>query len=287
MRRRLIITGDDYGMCEAVNAAVEECLAAGALRATCVMANMPACGTAIGLRRTFPRSSIGIHWNLSQGRPLLPPAQIPSLVGSEGEFHPAPALRRRLLRGEIPLAEIAAELQAQFRRFCELAGMPDFWNTHENVHVIPRLFHACVALGRGLGIRAMRCHRRVTLPRDDTPAHYHLGHPLYWLKGQIIARWSRRAEAQGVLMPDGRIYVPGYAEGAAAIETVLGRVPWQGVDRALELIAHPATTVDAALFGGMTESRVLEYQGLRDPGLLERLQGAGVEVVGFEALRAS
>src|SRR5262245_21309223 len=42
MHRKLIITADDYGMCEPVNQAIEECLAVGTVRATCVMTNMPA-----------------------------------------------------------------------------------------------------------------------------------------------------------------------------------------------------------------------------------------------------
>ena len=41
MSQRLIITADDYGLCEQVNQAIEECLSAGTVRATCVMANMP------------------------------------------------------------------------------------------------------------------------------------------------------------------------------------------------------------------------------------------------------
>ena len=59
MNRRLIITADDYGMCETVNQAIEECLAVGTVRATCVMTNMPAYSTAESLRKKFPQSSLG------------------------------------------------------------------------------------------------------------------------------------------------------------------------------------------------------------------------------------
>lgn len=37
---KLIITADDYGMCESVNRAVEACAAAGAVLSTNVMSNM-------------------------------------------------------------------------------------------------------------------------------------------------------------------------------------------------------------------------------------------------------
>ena len=287
MNRKLIITADDYGMCDAVNEAIEQCLAAGTVRATCLMVNMPACDAAASLRSKFPHSSIGIHWNVTQGRPLLPASQVPTLVNADGSFQPASVLRRRWLTGKVKLAEIKAELRAQYHRSYELARVPDFWNTHQNFHVFPGLFEGCVVLGQELGIPAMRCHRRITVPRGTTPVRYHVSHPQYWLKGQVIAWWSARVEARGVLMPDGRVYMPGYGGGAARIEEVLARLPWNQVKKAVEFIIHPATTVREELFGGLTESRVVEYQTFRNPKLVERLRQSGVEPVGFEALRPS
>jgi predicted glycoside hydrolase/deacetylase ChbG (UPF0249 family) len=41
LTRRVIVTADDYGMCDSVNQAIEACLHAGTVRATCVMINMP------------------------------------------------------------------------------------------------------------------------------------------------------------------------------------------------------------------------------------------------------
>ena len=79
MSQRLIITADDYGLCEPVNQAIEECLMPARVRATCVMANMPDYRAAESLRRKFPQSSLGIHWNVTQGKPVLPGEQLPSL----------------------------------------------------------------------------------------------------------------------------------------------------------------------------------------------------------------
>jgi predicted glycoside hydrolase/deacetylase ChbG (UPF0249 family) len=150
MNRRLIITADDYGMCDAVNDAIEECLVSGAVRATCVMMNMPVYNRAARLRQQFAQASVGIHWTLTQGRPVLPPSQVPTLVGNNGDFQPSSVLRRRWATGRVRLSEIKAELRAQVARFCDIAGKPDFWNTHQNFHVFPGLFKACVALGQEL-----------------------------------------------------------------------------------------------------------------------------------------
>ena len=286
MSQRLIITADDYGLCESVNQAIEECLGAGAVRATCVMANMPAYRAAESLRRKFPQSSVGIHWNVTQGRPVLSPSQIPSLVDSDGSFLTPLKLRRRWWSGSVKLSELAAELRAQYDRLVEIMGPPDFWNTHQNSHVFPGLFQAFVKLGRDLQIPAMRCHRRLTTPRGASEMSYQLTHPQYWIKGKVISWWSSRAEMLGTAMPDARIYTPGYSEPETMIKDVVGRLPWNKVKTAVEIIIHPATVIDKDLFGGLTESRLLEYRAFRNPKLAQDLRLKGVELVGFETLRS-
>ena len=150
MKRNLIITADDYGMCEAVNHAIEECLIAGAVRSTCVMVNMQAFDPARHLRKNFPQVSIGIHWTLTEGTSVLPPSQIQSLVGEDDRFHNSSKLRRQWLKGRISVTELKAELRAQYQRFFELLGPPDFWNTHQNIHVFPGLFEVCLSTAREL-----------------------------------------------------------------------------------------------------------------------------------------
>lgn len=56
------------------------------------------------------------------------------------------------------------------------------------------------------------------------------------------------------------------------------------MEKAVELIIHPATEVREQLFGTLTESRVVEYQIFKNPQLAERLRRNGVEPVGFEVL---
>jgi predicted glycoside hydrolase/deacetylase ChbG (UPF0249 family) len=281
MFKQLIITGDDYGLCPAVNEAIEECLAAGAMRATCVMANMPSSADAASLRVKFPQSSIGVHWNLTQGRPVLDPARVPTLVNDAGEF--SGPLRRRWLTRRLDGAEVRAELRAQYERFSALAGRPDFWNTHQDVHVFPGLFQLFVELGNVLKIPAMRCHERFTVPLHGTASAYHLRHPSYWAKGLIIRRWSRRARATGVRMPDGRLNLPGYEAGKFTPALLVDRLNWHNVRAAVELVIHPAKRLDPRL-GGLTESRLREHKMFRDPRLVGQLERAGLRLVGFETL---
>lgn len=285
MSRTIIITADDYGMCSEINEAIEECLEAGALRATCVMTNMPLYEKAGFLRKRFPNCSIGIHWNMTQGRPVLPASEIPSLLGPDGMFLSKTLFRDRWLKGRINSDEIMAELRAQERRFQEVGGTPDFWNTHNHVHLLPGLFQKCVLVGQELGIPAMRCNRHITVPpNNQSLSLYLMRHPAYWLRGKVIAWWSRQAEAKGMIMPDGMINLIGETNRSALLNGVAS-INWGSVKKTAEMVIHPATRVNWKLFGSLTEKRILEYKMYRDPGLVRSLQEEGVEPAGFEVLQ--
>jgi predicted glycoside hydrolase/deacetylase ChbG (UPF0249 family) len=274
-------------MCDAVNEAIDVCLGAGTVRATSVMTNMPACRKAAFLRHCCPEASIGIHWTLTQGKPILDAARVSSLIDRDGNFFSLQDFRRRWIRRRIRLDEIRNELLAQYQRFCDLVGNPDFWNTHQHVHVWETLFQTFVALGLELNIPAMRCNRRILVPYDATVRSYNIRHPLFFLKGEIISAWSSRAERLGMLMPRGMIHMPGYAAGTAAIQQAATSIYWPLSSDILELMIHPATRVEEDLFGNLIEykeNRLQEYKFFGDPTVVHHLSNAGIELVGFEAL---
>jgi predicted glycoside hydrolase/deacetylase ChbG (UPF0249 family) len=252
------------------------------------MVNMPDYEAAASLRTRFPRCSVGIHWTLTQGRPVLPASRIPTLVSASGEFHTIEEFRKRWMQRRIRRDDVRSELRAQHDRLLRVAGSPDFWNTHQDSHLLPGLFQCCVAVGRDLGIPAMRCHRRFTIPFLTSSFKFHITHPVHWLKGKLIARWSRKAEHHQMRMPDGRLYMPGYkSPSVASLEDVVDRLPWSTIRRAIEVIVHPAARVEQELFGNIQESRVKEYEVLSDPGFVGRLQRRGIAITSFETVRAA
>jgi hypothetical protein len=88
-------------------------------------------------------------------------------------------------------------------------------------------------------------------------------------------------------MPDGRLYTPG-SNGleTAVLLTTIPRIDWSQVRIALEIVTHPASSVDKQLFGSISiaESRVLDYKAMTAPTLVKQLQQEAVDPVSFEAL---
>lgn len=281
VKRDIIITADDYGMCASVNEAIDECISLGTITSTNVMVNMPARRDAITFRTRHPGVALGLHWTLCQGDPVLPAASVPSLVGADGRFHSSRDLRQRWRNGLVRAEELEAELRAQYRRFVELAGAPDYWNTHENTHVYPGLFDLFVDVAASLEIPRMRCHRRhVVAKRGGAAAHLAL-HPVFALKGAVIGWYSRRAERRGMWMPRALISSAGF-DKYSEIEAILhGTRPSPG--RPLELVVHPATRPEPSVFGALVESRLAEYRTLRQRGLRQRLADAGIHLVTLRA----
>ena len=81
---KLIMNGDDFGITRGVNAAMIDCFSKGYLSSTSMMVNMPAAKEASELMKAYPKLSVGIHLNLTVGKPLT---DCPSLVKADGTFN--------------------------------------------------------------------------------------------------------------------------------------------------------------------------------------------------------
>ena len=125
----LLLRADDLGFSEAVNCGIAKTVREGLIRNCGVMVNMDATRHAVELFRDLP-CCFGLHCNVSVGRPLCPPDQVPTLVDGSGEFFSGSYYRKA--REEFASAEdFYRELTAQYRRFLELFGRkPAYFEAH-------------------------------------------------------------------------------------------------------------------------------------------------------------
>ena len=233
--RRLIVTADDFGAATEVNEAVEQAHRHGILTAASLMVTGAAANDAVARARTMPALGVGLHLVLVDGRPVLPPEQVPGLVDADGNFG------ANMVRAATSMAfvlsvrrQLYAEVEAQFAAFAA-TGLPlDHVNAHKHFHLHPVIASAMLAAGRRRGMKAIRApvEPRGILQgiEPDRPPRRDPAGP--WAR--LLRRRLRRA---GITVPD---HVFGLAwSGAMDPRRLLGLI------RALpaglsEIYLHPA-----------------------------------------------
>src|SRR2546426_614089 len=115
--KQLIVNADDFGLTSGVNRAIIEGHCHGIITSATLMANMPGCDEAVQLARAHRSRGVGLHFNITQGRPIAPAAQIRSLTDGGGEFlTSSTALLWRSLAGRLQTEEVITELRAQIEK---------------------------------------------------------------------------------------------------------------------------------------------------------------------------
>jgi predicted glycoside hydrolase/deacetylase ChbG (UPF0249 family) len=136
-KRYLIVTADDFGIGPATSQGILDLAIRGSVKASVLLVNSPHAEKAVRLwRQASCPFELGWHPCLTLDCPVLPPAQVPSLVGPDGRFLKLSGFVQRLLVSRVRAAELRAELQAQHDRFKQLVGhAPTLVNSHHHVQV--------------------------------------------------------------------------------------------------------------------------------------------------------
>ncbi len=252
MSKLLIINADDYGLTPGCDRAIREALDTGAVTSVSVLVwDQP-------LR--FPedtydnvRVHAGLHLRLTDGAPVLPAAEVPSLVGPDGNFRNS---QQAVADNPPDLDELRAEWRAQIRLFLACGATPTHLDTHRHTHALPGVSKVYEELCDALhvaGVGLSQAQVRRLRDRRVSCADYA---EIRWVDGN--ARTLTR-----LLDEDFRKY------------------------STVHLMTHPGYD-DAELRARSTMNAVRQRElgVLMDPALRETLQSWGVEVVGMRALDA-
>ncbi|MEK6573518.1 MAG: carbohydrate deacetylase [Chloroflexota bacterium] len=131
MTKHLIVNADDYGRTASVSSGIRHAHLNGIVTTTTAMMNMPTVIEDIRVAQgECPRLGLGVHLTLTAGRPVLPPAQAPTLVDHNGAF-----LRLDQLTTALPNvnpAELRAEWRAQIEKFLATGAALDHLDSHHH-----------------------------------------------------------------------------------------------------------------------------------------------------------
>jgi hopanoid biosynthesis associated protein HpnK len=270
--KRLIVTADDLGLHPGINAGILRCHRDGIVTAASLSPNGAAFEDAVRLLGGAPALDVGLHLTLVGEAPLAPSGTIPSLAPAGRLPSSFATLFRALFLGRVREDDVERELVAQVARARDAGVAVTHLDSHQHVHLHPRIFPVVLRVARRFGIGAVRAAPRLL--------------PLRGLRSLVLApfarRGSRHARRAGFKTPDAFL---GMAETGrldeAALLRLLSRLP-PGV---AELVCHPGSG-DAAIAEsyrwGFQWDR--EAEALTSPAVREAIERAGVRLVRYADL---
>lgn len=278
--RVVVLHADDIGMCHSTLLAYDDLLDAGLISSAAVMMPCPwsnAAGQLCQQRADHPGLDMGVHltltseWTGYRWRPLSTADPASGLLDDEGYF-PARAMP---VYQAADLDAVRAELVAQVER--ALAAGIDV--THVDSHMLtlfhPRLARIYIDVARQFNVPPLL----VRMPED-------------WLTGmgysaaEIDAgeRILDNAVADGLPVFDylAVLSLDEHENRIDEIGALLDELP-AGLSN---ILMHPAVdTPELRAIAPDWRCRVADYQLFTDPALRRLLDAAGVNVIGFRALR--
>ena len=110
--RYLIITADDYGASININEGIKIAANKKAITAISVLTNFnESLSDLKKISETHPEIGIGVHLNITTGKPILKAEEVPSLVNAHGNFYTIEELLPKIK--SISLNDLRKELRAQ------------------------------------------------------------------------------------------------------------------------------------------------------------------------------
>ena len=155
--KRLIVTGDDFGLAEPVNQAIEIGHREGILTTASLMVGGAAAADAVARAKRLPDLGVGLHLVVAEGSPVSAPDQIPNLVASTGRFYDHlvhAALRFFFLPGS--RRQLESEIRAQFEAFRATGLTLDHINAHNHMHLHPTVLSLLMRVARDYGSPPIR-----------------------------------------------------------------------------------------------------------------------------------
>jgi predicted glycoside hydrolase/deacetylase ChbG (UPF0249 family) len=257
---RVVFHADDLGLNSAVDDGILDAFTQGVLTSTAVLANGPSAETALarvgrlsdawrdgGFARSHRRLllddpgepfDIGVHLNLTQGRPLTANSYPSELLDDRGRFLGAQRLFAKLLRSRGSwLAPLRAELAAQIAWVVDHSVQPTHANGHQYCELFPGVRAILPKLLARFSIRVVRLpvERRLcvtTLISRGLPA-WTLAH----VKRTFAVRYAGELATAQIQHPEG-FFGTAHA-GRMSLTAISRRLSARPSERLLEIGIHP------------------------------------------------
>jgi predicted glycoside hydrolase/deacetylase ChbG (UPF0249 family) len=278
MAKKVLFTADDYGLTKGVTDGILHCHDKGLVTNTSLMVNMPDALRAVELSKSRPNLSIGLHLNLTQGRPLSKPEDIPSLVDKDGFFRKLSLTHPRKARSE----HVRIEVCAQIEHFKSLGFGKFHIDGHHYVTFIPTVLNVLLDVSQKYGIDSMRMIDTGMINRGVKRKI--IGFSLlclgskavFGLKRHVI-RWRKLIDSKNILIPDSLVSweLYGDADPVSSLYKTFDRLP----EGTTEIFCHPGFVDDELrAISTYTDIRDKELHAFTDPDIIKAFENSGAEL---------
>jgi hopanoid biosynthesis associated protein HpnK len=275
--RTLVVTADDVGLHSGMTHGAIQAHDHGIVTACSVVANGRAFEEAVEILRDRPSLDVGVHLALVGERLLSPPERVRSLVDRNGVFlKDFRAFTRRYLLGAINGAEVEEELRRQIERLLAAGLRIVHANSHQHLHVLPRIFEIVLKLAEEYHIPWVR------VPREPAAGGFSLRSLEIAILNRIGARARRRLSGSPLRTADRTI---GILEAGRLTPERLSNI-LEDVEGITELVCHPGLgdeALKAAYDWGYEWDR--ETAALCDARVREATHGLGIALTTFHNLQ--
>jgi chitin disaccharide deacetylase len=277
-----ILNADDFGLSPGINRGIIEAHRRGILTSASLMVVGDAFEEAVALAHEHSSLSLGVHLTLVEGRPVLPPAEVPSLVTADGRF--CQSLGLFLLKwsmGQIRMKEVEREFAAQIAKAVDHGVRIDKLDSHMHVHLLPGIFRAAQAVAIEYGIEAIRLPRERMTGWRDCPGFVGL-----WRRAVLSSLAATRARPLAAAGFFHSAHFAGIAESGRLAEEDLLRLLRNLKPGMTEVMVHPGLG-DSALDGWTLSRRYQrerELMALTSPRVKALVKRSQIKLVTYQAV---
>lgn len=279
--KRLIVNADDFGRAPGVNRGILEAHRDGIVTSTTIMINLDSAAAGLAQAQAdAPDLGIGLHLNLTAGKPISAPEQVPSLVDENGLFYHVAGWGQRF--DTFDPDHIRREIEAQVNRFIALAGHPP---DHLDAHHHSTYFHPA-------GLRTMLdVAERFNIPLRSAGIDVPIEHAMRAFTGLLPGMTEDFAramieQAQAVVAEYGDPHWParfemGFFDDHATLGDLLVILTNLPDDSVTELMCHPGYPDEGLAGSSYVERRADEVAHLTHSATLECIESEGITLITF------
>jgi predicted glycoside hydrolase/deacetylase ChbG (UPF0249 family) len=281
---KLIFHGDDFGLTSGVNRGIIRSFREGLLTSASIIAAGEAAQEAMSLVQDHPGLDMGVHLTLCDERPVVRARDLSSIIPSGDRFPSRNHLLKKILSGRIDCREVGAEWRAQVETVLNAGIRISHLDSHQFVHLFPRLLSVCLKIGRTYDIPFVRgaIHDPASLKAGLRRLIQWTGLAI-WSRlyaSRLLASSVRTIPSVGFLLAGGRLTRDALFKTLTALRS-------KTAARTVEVILHPGTGDAHTLH----KYRHWDYDWKRDLGLLtdaglkNDLALHGIQTTSFEKER--